>query len=58
MDTRQQINLAVQRTQLIELAAVRTDLLDGDQAADFRRFNLNAVFMKKKTGKIAAIARI
>jgi len=46
VDTRQQINLAVQRTQLIELAAVRTDLLDGDQAADFRRFNLNAVFMR------------
>ncbi len=45
MHTRKQIDLRVQRAQLIELASIRTDLLFRDESADFACFNLDAVFM-------------
>ena len=44
MNARQNVNLRIQRTKLIELASIRTDLLFRDQTANFAGLNLRAVF--------------
>lgn len=52
MNARHQVNLRVQRTDFVDGAAVRTNLVFNDQAADFIRFNVAADLsnLLKRTG--------